>query len=105
MVNMAPDMVPPSVKSSRRWRLPNTLNILAPSAERTRKSLVRVFLSKFNVRLIVVFRVKRQSTGIWKCIRCKKTMAGGAYILCTSAAITARTTVSRMRKTVKGATD
>eukprot|EP00386_Alphamonas_edax_P005946 GDKI01019369.1.p1 GENE.GDKI01019369.1~~GDKI01019369.1.p1 ORF type:complete len:102 (+),score=9.92 GDKI01019369.1:24-308(+) len=42
--------------------------------------------------------VKRQATGIWKCGRCKKTMAGGAYVLSTSAAITVRTAITRMRK-------
>jgi ribosomal protein L37AE/L43A len=25
--------------------------------------------------------VKRQATGVWKCLRCKKVMAGGAYVL------------------------
>eukprot|EP01040_Poterioochromonas_malhamensis_P018501 gene18501-21619_t len=43
--------------------------------------------------------VKRQATGIWKCLRCKKVMAGGAYVLSTSAAITAKTAVQRLRKT------
>mmetsp|Transcript_38488 Transcript_38488/g.78910 ORF Transcript_38488/g.78910 Transcript_38488/m.78910 type:complete len:95 (+) Transcript_38488:67-351(+) len=42
--------------------------------------------------------VKRTSTGIWECKRCKKTMAGGAYVLSTSAAITVRTAIARMRK-------
>mmetsp|Transcript_2882 Transcript_2882/g.4421 ORF Transcript_2882/g.4421 Transcript_2882/m.4421 type:complete len:95 (+) Transcript_2882:63-347(+) len=42
--------------------------------------------------------VKRQSTGIWKCGRCRKTMAGGAYTLSTPAAITVRTAITRMRK-------
>ena len=36
-VNMEPDMVLPCERSSRRWKLPNMLNITAHSAERTRK--------------------------------------------------------------------
>lgn len=43
--------------------------------------------------------VKRLATGIWKCQRCKKTMAGGAYVLSTSAAATVRTALNRMNKT------
>lgn len=42
--------------------------------------------------------VKRLNTGIWKCMRCKKTMAGGSYVLSTAAAITVRTAVSRLQK-------
>ena len=47
--------------------------------------------------------VKRVATGIWNCARCKKTMAGGAYVLTTSAAATARTAVTRLRKAKSGA--
>ena len=42
--------------------------------------------------------VKRVATGIWKCQRCKKTMAGGSYVLSTAAAVTVRTAVSRLQK-------
>ena len=28
-----------------------------------------------------IYSVKRQATGVWKCLRCKKVMAGGAYVL------------------------
>lgn len=42
--------------------------------------------------------VKRHSTGIWKCKRCKKTMAGGAYMLNTAAAATVRSTIGRLRR-------
>jgi len=47
-------------------------------------------LREGRVRLLSLFeyscwiccsRVKRQATGIWKCLRCKKVMAGGAYVL------------------------
>ena len=44
--------------------------------------------------------VKRTATGIWNCGRCKKVMAGGAYVLSTSAAITVRTAIARARKQV-----
>ncbi|KAL0219242.1 hypothetical protein P9112_004895 [Eukaryota sp. TZLM1-RC] len=43
--------------------------------------------------------VKRSCVGIWSCNGCKKTMAGGAYQLNTTAAVTARSTVRRLRET------
>lgn len=50
-----------------------------------------------------VCSVKRQATGIWKCSRCKKVLAGGAYVLSTAAAVTVRTAIARLRKTAKSA--
>ena len=43
--------------------------------------------------------VKRQAVGIWKCKSCRKTVAGGAYVLGTPAAATVRSTVRRLRDT------
>mmetsp|Transcript_29522 Transcript_29522/g.21343 ORF Transcript_29522/g.21343 Transcript_29522/m.21343 type:complete len:95 (-) Transcript_29522:51-335(-) len=54
--------------------------------------------SKYNCAFCGKDAVKRQATGIWKCLRCKKTMAGGAYVLSTAAATTVRTAVSRLAK-------
>nr|POE79714.1 sad1-interacting factor 2 [Quercus suber] len=42
--------------------------------------------------------VKRHSTGIWNCRSCKKTMAGGAYVLSTPAAAATRSTIRRLRE-------
>ncbi|KAG0274199.1 60S ribosomal protein L43 [Linnemannia exigua] len=42
--------------------------------------------------------VKRQAVGIWKCRGCKKTMAGGAWTLSTTAAATVRSTTRRLRE-------
>ncbi|KAF8938708.1 60S ribosomal protein L37A [Dissophora ornata] len=42
--------------------------------------------------------VKRLSVGIWKCRGCKKTMAGGAWTLSTTAAATVRSTTRRLRE-------
>jgi large subunit ribosomal protein L37Ae len=46
--------------------------------------------------------VKRSCVGIWKCSKCRKTMAGGAYMLATPAAVTARSTIARLKKAAEG---
>jgi len=43
--------------------------------------------------------VKRVAVGIWHCGRCRKTTAGGAWIMNTTAAATVRSTVRRLRET------
>jgi large subunit ribosomal protein L37Ae len=61
--------------------------------------------AKYNCSFCGKHSVKRMATGIWKCLRCKKTMAGGSYVLSTAAAMTVRTAVSRLQKSqaaVKG---
>ncbi|KAF8141833.1 putative RPL43B-60S large subunit ribosomal protein [Boletus edulis] len=42
--------------------------------------------------------VKRTSVGIWHCRSCKKTIAGGAWTVATTAAATVRSTVRRLRE-------
>jgi len=42
--------------------------------------------------------VKRRATGIWDCARCKRTVAGGAYLLVTPAAAASRSTLRRVRE-------
>ena len=42
--------------------------------------------------------VKRTAVGIWKCKRTGKKIAGGAYQLSTAAAVTAKTTIQRLRR-------
>ena len=42
--------------------------------------------------------VKRQAVGIWKCGSCKKTVAGGAYVMNTTAAQTVRASTRRLRE-------
>jgi len=42
--------------------------------------------------------VKRQAVGIWKCRSCRKTVAGGAWTMTTTAAATVRSTVRRLRE-------
>ena len=37
--------------------------------------------AKYNCSFCGKNSVKREAAGIWKCLRCKKTMAGGAYVL------------------------
>jgi len=42
--------------------------------------------------------VKRQAVGIWTCKSCKKTVAGGAWVMNTTAAATVRSTIRRLRE-------
>jgi len=42
--------------------------------------------------------VKRTSVGIWECKSCKKTVAGGAWVVSTPAAAAIRSTIRRLRE-------
>jgi large subunit ribosomal protein L37Ae len=42
--------------------------------------------------------VKRSAVGIWHCRGCKKTVAGGAWVMNTSSATTVRSAIRRLRE-------
>lgn len=66
-----------------------------------RKLLRKIEVSQhasYNCSFCGKDRVKRVATGIWKCSACGKTQAGGAYSLTTPSAVTARSTINRLRK-------
>merc|ERR1712179_91323 len=42
--------------------------------------------------------MKRRAVGIWNCKGCCKTVAGGAWVLSTTAAATVRSAVRRLRE-------
>ncbi|KAJ1902164.1 60S ribosomal protein L43 [Kickxella alabastrina] len=42
--------------------------------------------------------VKRTAVGIWNCRGCKKTIAGGAWVVSTPGALTVRSNVRRLRE-------
>jgi len=42
--------------------------------------------------------VKRTAVGIWECKACRKTVAGGAWTVSTTAAATVRSTMRRLRE-------
>ena len=54
--------------------------------------------SKFFCDFCGKYTVKRVAVGIWACSSCKKIKAGGAYVLNTSAAVTVRSTIRRLRE-------
>jgi large subunit ribosomal protein L37Ae len=73
----------------------------------TRPQLIRKIEVSQHAKYDCVFcgkkTVTRVSTGIWKCSACKKTSAGGSYVLTTPAAATVRSNIARMRKVAEGA--
>ncbi|CAL1530092.1 unnamed protein product [Lymnaea stagnalis] len=42
--------------------------------------------------------MKRKAVGIWKCGRCSKTVAGGAWVYSTTAAAQVRSAIRRLRE-------
>ena len=44
------------------------------------------------------FSIRRQAVGIWKCKKCLKTVAGGAWTLATPNSTTIRSTIRRLRE-------
>eukprot|EP00048_Salpingoeca_helianthica_P014273 m.220925 g.220925 ORF g.220925 m.220925 type:complete len:93 (+) comp15677_c0_seq1:55-333(+) len=44
--------------------------------------------------------MKRTCVGIWQCKACRKTVAGGAWSVSTTAATTVRSTIRRLREQV-----
>lgn len=54
--------------------------------------------SKFLCDFCGKYSMKRTAVGIWGCTACKKQKAGGAYVLNTSAAVTVRSTIRRLRE-------
>eukprot|EP01067_Filipodium_phascolosomae_P009088 Filipodium_phascolosomae@DN8011_c0_g1_i1.p1 len=43
-------------------------------------------------------RVKRIAVGIWKCKKCQRVYSGGAWQMSTAAAVTVRSTLTRLKK-------
>jgi len=54
--------------------------------------------ARYNCQFCGKDAVKRTAVGIWHCTRCRKTTAGGAYVLATPAAVTVRSTTRRLRE-------
>eukprot|EP01000_Liburna_glaciale_P004933 NODE_4527_length_431_cov_462.353403_g2932_i1.p1 GENE.NODE_4527_length_431_cov_462.353403_g2932_i1~~NODE_4527_length_431_cov_462.353403_g2932_i1.p1 ORF type:complete len:93 (+),score=9.80 NODE_4527_length_431_cov_462.353403_g2932_i1:65-343(+) len=44
------------------------------------------------------FTIKRKAVGCWYCSKCKKTYAGAAYTLTSTAGVTVRSTIRRLRE-------
>ena len=42
--------------------------------------------------------IKRAAVGIWKCKGCRRTIAGGAWEFTTTTAVTAKTTIQRLKR-------
>lgn len=68
----------------------------------TLRKVVKRFEISQHARYVSPFcgknSVKRQAVGIWKCSRTNKRIAGGAYTLSTTAAVTAKATIMRLKR-------
>ena len=68
----------------------------------TLRKVVKKFETSQHARYVSPFcgknSVKRQAAGIWLCKRTNKRIAGGAYQLSTAQAITAKATITRLRR-------
>jgi len=88
-------------------RLPPTRLPTPPARARARAQLIRKIEVSQHAKYDCVFcgkkTVTRVSTGIWNCSACRKTSAGGSYVLVTPAAATVRSNIARMRKVAEGA--
>ncbi|CAD6889890.1 unnamed protein product [Tilletia controversa] len=65
-----------------------------------RRSMKKIEISqhsKYTCTFCGKDSVKRKAVGIWECKSCKKTIAGGAWTLSTTAAATVRSTIRRLR--------
>ena len=68
----------------------------------TLRKIVKKFETSQHARYVSPFcgkdSVKRHAVGIWLCKRTNKKIAGGAYQLSTTAAVTAKTSINRLRR-------
>ena len=54
--------------------------------------------AKYTCMLCGKDTMKRAAVGIWKCKACKRVVAGGAWTVSTTAALTVRSTIRRLRE-------
>ena len=68
----------------------------------TLRKIIKKFEVSQHARYVSPFcgknSVKRSAVGVWLCKRTNKKIAGGAYQLSTTAAVTAKATISRLRR-------
>lgn len=56
--------------------------------------------SKYTCPFCGKNQMRRSAVGIWKCKACRRTVAGGAWEFNTTAAVTAKTTIQRLKKII-----
>ncbi len=65
-----------------------------------RKTIKRMEVSqhaKYTCAFCGKESMKRKAVGIWSCKKCKKTVAGGAWVYATTAAAMVRSGIKRLR--------
>ncbi|VDO23681.1 unnamed protein product [Brugia timori] len=68
------------------------------SLRKTVKKMEVTQHSKYTCAFCGKESMKRKCVGIWKCSKCNKIVAGGAYVYSTTAAATVRSTIRRLRE-------
>ncbi|EJW78587.1 ribosomal protein L37ae [Wuchereria bancrofti] len=68
------------------------------SLRKTVKKMEVTQHSKYTCAFCGKESMKRKCVGIWKCSKCNKVVAGGAYVYSTTAAATVRSTIRRLRE-------
>ncbi|CAH0384212.1 unnamed protein product [Bemisia tabaci] len=54
--------------------------------------------SKYTCSFCGKQSMRRSCVGIWSCDRCRRTVAGGAYVYATTAATSVRSAIRRLRE-------
>ncbi|KAI8439546.1 hypothetical protein MSG28_013290, partial [Choristoneura fumiferana] len=78
--------------------LANMAHVMVPSLRKMVKKMEVTQHAKYTCSFCGKDAMKRSCVGIWSCKRCKRTVAGGAWVFSTTAASSCRSAVRRLRE-------
>ncbi|KAI8439545.1 hypothetical protein MSG28_013290 [Choristoneura fumiferana] len=73
-------------------------HVMVPSLRKMVKKMEVTQHAKYTCSFCGKDAMKRSCVGIWSCKRCKRTVAGGAWVFSTTAASSCRSAVRRLRE-------